>query len=89
MACGSSSPSGAGLLVPTASQLSAGSGVGLGLAVLGTVVAVALVAGGGLLSRSTISTRNTVRIAAWSVLGIAVLGGVMLAPFAFQRADGA
>ncbi|ESP88786.1 sensor histidine kinase [Candidatus Halobonum tyrrellensis] len=89
MAAGSISLSGVGLLVPIVAQLFAGgSGVGTGLAVLGSVVAAALVAVGGLLYRSTISTDNAVRIAAWNFLGIAVLGAVMLALFAYQRADG-
>ncbi|WP_313694031.1 HAMP domain-containing sensor histidine kinase [Halorarum halobium] len=89
LACGTISLSGVALLTPTASQLFAGGAtVGTGLAVLGTVVAIALVAVGGFLYRSTMSTRNTIRIAAWNFLGIAVLGAVMLALFAYQRADG-
>jgi len=52
--------------------------------VLGTVLSVALVLVGGLLYRSTFTTRNAVRIAVWSLFGIVVLGGIMLGIIRYQ-----
>jgi len=58
--------------------------IGIALSVLGTVLSVALVLVGGLLYRSTFTTRNAVRIAVWSLFGIVVLGGIMLGIIRYQ-----
>lgn len=56
------------------------------LSVLGSAVSAGLVAAGYLLYRSRFSDRNAVRIAAWNVLGVVVLGLVMLGHAASQGA---
>ncbi|QKG94033.1 HAMP domain-containing histidine kinase [Halorubrum sp. SS7] len=78
------------LLVPNVTPLASGGEppIGVALSVLGTVLSVALVAVGGLLFRSSFSTRNAVRIAVWNLFGIAVLGGIMLGILRYQAALG-
>jgi len=78
--------SGFGLLIPNVTPLVSGGEppIGIALSVLGTVLSVALVLVGGLLYRSTFTTRNAVRIAVWSLFGIVVLGGIMLGIIRYQ-----
>jgi len=70
---------GLALLVPNVTPLLAGDGplLGVALATLGTLVTVGLVAAGGALYYSDFSGANAVRIAAWNLLGVVVLGAVM------------
>ncbi|ELZ42237.1 histidine kinase [Halorubrum saccharovorum DSM 1137] len=78
--------SGFALLIPNVTPLISGGEppIGIVLSVLGTVLSVALVVVGGLLYRSTFTTRNAVRIAVWSLFGIVVLGGIMLGIIRYQ-----
>ncbi|ACM57735.1 sensor histidine kinase [Halorubrum lacusprofundi] len=80
------SVSGFALLIPNVTPLVSGGEppIGIALSVLGTVLSVALVLVGGLLYRSTFTTRNAVRIAVWSLFGIVVLGGIMLGIIRYQ-----
>jgi signal transduction histidine kinase len=79
VASGVISATGLALLVPNLFPFLDGGGpVALVLGAAGTVVSVGLIAVGGLLYISDFSDRNTVRIAAWNLLGVVVLGGVML-----------
>lgn len=70
---------GLALLIPNVAPLVAGTGgpLGLVLAALGTLVTVGLVAAGAGLYYSGFSATNAVRIAAWNLLGVVVLGAVM------------
>ncbi|WP_336024381.1 sensor histidine kinase [Halobellus salinisoli] len=71
---------GLALLVPNLFPLLEGSGAfAVVLGLLGAVVSVGLVVVGGLLYTSGFSDTNAVRIAAWNVLGVVVLGSVMFA----------
>ncbi|VTT88078.1 putative light- and oxygen-sensing transcription regulator [Halorubrum sp. DM2] len=76
------------LLVPNVTPLVSGGEppIGVALSVLGTVLSVALVAVGGMLLRSSFTTRNAVRIAVWNLFGVTVLGGIMLGIFQYQAA---
>jgi len=67
------------LLVPNVSRLvtSPSSTIALVLAGLGSVVSVVLVGASYLIYRADFTTKNTLRIAAWNTLGVAVLGGVL------------
>jgi signal transduction histidine kinase len=78
--------SGFGLLIPNVTPLVSGGEppIGIALSVLGTALSVALVVVGGVLYRSTFTTRNAVRIAVWSLFGIVVLGGIMLGIIRYQ-----
>jgi asparagine N-glycosylation enzyme membrane subunit Stt3 len=89
-ACGVVALTGFALLVPNLAPLTTPGtpAVGVALSVASSVVCVALVAVAAALYRSGFSTRNTVRIAAWNLLGVVVLGGVMLALLAYQRTAG-
>jgi len=89
-ACSAISLTGAALVVPNvAPTLASGQpGVGVGLAALGTVVCLGLIAAGALLYRSAFSTPNAVRIAVWNFLGLVVLGGVLLAHGAYRGTPG-
>lgn len=84
------SVSGFALLIPNVTPLVSGGEppIGIALSVLGTVLSVALVLVGGLLYRSTFTTRNAVRIAVWSLFGIVVLGGIMLGIIGIRRSSG-
>jgi signal transduction histidine kinase len=62
--------------------------VGTGLAAVGGVVCLGLIAAGPSLFRSGFSTPNAVRIAVWNLLGLVVLGGVLLAHGVFRGALG-
>ena len=79
-ACSAVSLTGLALLAPNLAPFLVGPRpvVGAGLAVLGTVVCVGLLAAGVALYRSGFSTPNAVRIAVWNVLGLVVLGSVLL-----------
>ncbi|WP_338739953.1 HAMP domain-containing sensor histidine kinase [Haloplanus salilacus] len=79
-ACSAVSLTGVALLAPNLAPFLVGSRpvVGAGLAVLGGVVCLGLLAAGAALYRSGFSTPNAVRIAAWNVLGLVVLGSVLL-----------
>jgi len=79
-ACTAISSTGIALLLPNvAPYLASGQpAVGLGLAALGAVVCLGLVAAGVLLHRSEFTTPNAVRIAVWNFLGLVVLGAVLL-----------
>ncbi|MFB6102902.1 MAG: sensor histidine kinase [Haloplanus sp.] len=79
-ACAVVSLTGGALLVPNLAPFLVGDGpaVGAGLSILGSVVCLGLLAAGVLLYRSDFSTPNAVRIAAWNVLGLVVLGAVLL-----------
>ena len=89
-ACTAISVTGIALVLPNlAPYLTTGQpAVGLGLAALGTVVCVGLVAAGLLLYRSGFSTPNAVRIAVWNFLGLVVLGGVLLGHGAYRGSLG-
>jgi signal transduction histidine kinase len=89
-ACSAISLTGAALVIPNlAPYLTSGQPtVGLGLAALGAVVCLGLVVAGVLLYRSGFSTPNAARIAIWNFLGLAVLGGVLLAHGAYRGALG-
>jgi len=89
-ACAAISLTGVALILPNlAPFLAAGQPpVGLGLAALGAVVCVGLVAAGVLLYRSGFSTPNAVRIAVWNFLGLVVLGGVLLGHGAYRGSLG-
>ncbi|TKX72041.1 sensor histidine kinase KdpD, partial [Halorubrum sp. GN11GM_10-3_MGM] len=78
------------LLVPNVTPLAPGGEppIGVALSVLGTILSLVLVAVGGLLFRSSFTTRNAVRIAVWNLFGIAVLGGIMLGILRYQAALG-
>jgi signal transduction histidine kinase len=78
------------LLVPNVTPLASGGEppIGVALSLLGTVLSVVLVAVGGLLFRSSFTTRNAVRIAVWNLFGVAVLGGIMLGILRYQAALG-
>ena len=78
------------LLVPNVTPLVSGGEppIGVALSALGTVLSLALVAVGGLLFRSSFTTRNAVRIAVWNLFGITVLGGIMLGILRYQAALG-
>jgi signal transduction histidine kinase len=80
-ACAVVSLTGIALFVPNLAPFLLGTQapVGAGLAVLGTLVCIGLVAAGVLLYRSEFSTPNAVRIAVWNFLGLVVLGVVLLA----------
>jgi signal transduction histidine kinase len=88
--CAVISLTGVGLLVPNLAPFLVGREpvVGMGLAVLGTVVSLGLVVAGVLLSRSDFSTPNAVRIAVWNFLGLVVLGVVLLAHGLYRGALG-
>lgn len=62
--------------------------VGTLLSLLGTVVSIALVAGGYSLYLSRFSDRNAVRIAVWNVIGLVVVGIVLLGTFSYQASAG-
>jgi len=81
---------GVALFVPNLAPFLVGSQpiVGAGLAVLGTLVCLGLVAAGVLLYRSDFSTPNAVRIAVWNFLGLVVLGTVLLAHGVYRGALG-
>lgn len=83
--------SGFALLIPNVTPLVSGGEppIGIALSVLGTALSVALVVVGGLLYRSAFTTRNTVRIAVWSLFGIVVLGSIMLGILRYQAQLGA
>lgn len=89
-ACTAISLTGVALLLPnlTPSLVSGQPAVGLGLAILGTVVRLGLTVAGVLLYRSGFSTPNAVRIAVWNVLGLVVPGGVLLAHGAYRGSFG-
>ena len=74
------------LLVPNVTPLVSGGEppIGVVLSVLGTALSVVLVVVGALLYRSAFTTRNTVRIAVWSLFGIVVLGGIMAGIIRYQ-----
>ena len=78
------------LLVPNVTPLASGGEppIGVALSLLGTVLSLVLVAVGGLLFRSSFSTRNAVRIAVWNLFGVTVLGGIMLGILRYQAALG-
>ncbi|GAB6862119.1 sensor histidine kinase [Haloplanus litoreus] len=88
--CAVISLTGVALLAPNLVPGLVGQGpaVGTGLAVLGIVVSLGLVAAGVLLFRSAFSTPNAVRIAVWNLLGLVVLGGVLLAHGLYRGALG-
>ncbi len=75
------------LLAPAARLVTSGeSALGLALAAVGSLIALVLIAAGGLLYVSDVPTSGTVRVAAWNVLGLAVLGAVLVASGAYLRA---
>ncbi|MFD1633629.1 sensor histidine kinase [Haloplanus ruber] len=88
--CAVVSLTGVALFVPNLAPFLVGSqpAVGIGLAVLGSLVCLGLVAAGVLLYRSDFSTPNAVRIAVWNFLGFVVLGVVLLAHGAYRGALG-
>jgi signal transduction histidine kinase len=86
VASGVISATGLVVLVPNLFPFLDGGGpVAVVLGALGTAVSVGLIAVGGLLYVSGFSDRNAVRIAAWNLLGVVVLGGVMVAHAAAQN----
>ncbi|MFD1685467.1 sensor histidine kinase [Halobellus litoreus] len=78
------------LLVPNLFPVLDGGGAfSVALGLVGALVAIGLVAVGGLLYYSGFSDRNAARIAVWNLLGVVVLGGVMLAhAYAQNRLSG-
>ncbi|WP_169302454.1 sensor histidine kinase [Halorientalis salina] len=71
---------GLGILLPTVGVLAGGS-VGLVggiIAGFGTVLGIALLAGGGWLAQSDIDGNHALRVAGWNLLGIVALGSVLV-----------
>jgi len=89
-ACSAISLTGVALVLPNlAPSLTPGQpAVGVGLAGLGAVVCLGLIAAGVLLYRSGFTTPNAVRIAVWNFLGLVVLGVVLLAHGAYRGSLG-
>lgn len=82
LASASVSVPGVVLLVPTGRTLArAGDPATAGVAVVGALVGLALVAGGGLLYRSSAADRDTLRVAGWNLFGLGVLGAVFTVPY--------
>ncbi|MFB6105594.1 MAG: sensor histidine kinase [Halobacteriaceae archaeon] len=78
LATGTIAATGVGLFVPTSARLAAGGPTAtLVLAGLGAALSAALVAGAAALYRSDVRTRHAGRVAAWNLLGLALLGGVL------------
>lgn len=70
------------LLVPTGRTLARGGDLATaGVAAVGALVGLALVAGGGLLYRSGVADGDTLRVAGWNLFGLGVLGAVFTVPF--------
>lgn len=61
---------------------------GLLLAGFGGLIGLALVVAGGVLYRTDVTTRQTVRIAGWNGLGIVVIGAAMALFYTYQAAVG-
>lgn len=76
------------LLAPATQLVTAGeSTLGLALAAVGSLIALVLIAAGGLLYLSDIPTSGTVRVAAWNFLGLVVLGSILVASEAYLHAS--
>lgn len=80
-ACAVVGLTGFGLLAPNVQPLLSPETplVGVGLSLLSSAVSVGLVVAAAGLYRSEFTTRNAVRVAAWNLLGVVVLGGAMAA----------
>lgn len=77
--CGVVSLTGVAILIPNLLRLVSleESALGVGLAGLGTALALVLVGAGIFLYRSDVTTPHAARVAGWNVLGVVVLGAVL------------